>query len=138
MLGIIHQFKTFTILDSNRILRSAYEVQEIHNAGGTSCATFAAKLLEVIGHDSSLHTPKQYIIKQCTSMKSEVNKEIAEIYFQYNFKSIGEHCKVRTYLKFKISAGKEKYLDLEGLPQKYRKRFCAFRISCHDLEIERG
>ncbi len=29
------------------------------------------------------------------------------------------------------------YLDLEGLPQKNRKLFCAFRISCHDLEIER-
>ncbi len=34
--------------------------------------------------------------------------------------------------------GREKYLDLEGLPQKNRKRFCAFRISCHGLEIERG
>ncbi len=33
---------------------------------------------------------------------------------------------------------REKYLYLEGLTQKKRKHFCAFRISCHDLEIERG
>ncbi len=73
-------------LDFNRIL-SIYESElEIHNAGGTSWATFAAKLLEIIGHDSSLHIPKQDIIKQTTSMKSEVNKEIAESYSQYNFK----------------------------------------------------
>ncbi len=72
-------------------------------------------------------------------MKSEVITEIAEIYFQYNYKSISEHYKLRTYVKFKTSVGRERYLDLEGLPQKKnRKPFCAFRISCHDLEIERG
>ncbi len=126
-------------LDSNRILRSAYESElAIHNAGGTSWAAFVDKLLEIIGHDSSLHTPEQDIMKQSTSMKSEVNKEIAELYFQYNYKSISEHCKLRTHVKFKTSVGKEKYLDLEGLPLKNRKPSCAFRISCHDLEIERG
>ncbi len=52
-------------LDFNRILRSAYESElEIHNAGGTPWVTFEAKLLEIIGHDSSLHTPKLDIIKQ--------------------------------------------------------------------------
>jgi hypothetical protein len=32
----------------------------------------------------------------------------------------------------------ENYLTLEDLPQKSRKLFCSFRISCHDLEIEKG
>ncbi len=42
---------------------SAYESEiEIHNAEGTSWATFVAKLLEIIGHDSSLHTPNQVIL----------------------------------------------------------------------------
>ncbi len=34
--------------------------------------------------------------------------------------------------------GQEIYLDLEDFQQKNRKRLCAFRTSCHDLEIERG
>ncbi len=135
----IRYWHTIIKLDSNRILRSIYQSElEIHNAGGTLCATFVAKLLEIIGHDSSLHTPKQYIIKQSTSMKSEVNNEIAGLYFLYNFKSICEHCKLSTYVKFKTGMGMEKYLDLEGLPQNNRKHFCAFRISCYNLEIERG
>ncbi len=108
-------------LDSNRILRSAYESElEIHNAGGTSWATFVAKLLELIDHDSCLHTPKQDIINQSTSMKSEVNTEIAELYFQYNYKSISEHNKLRTYVNFKTSVGREKYLDLEDFHRKKR------------------
>ncbi len=135
----IRYWHKLIMLDSDRILRSAYEsALEIHNAGGTSWATFVAKLLEIIGHDSSLHTLKQDIIKQGNSMKSEVNKEIAELYFQYNFKSISEHCKLRTYVKFKTGVDREKYLDLEGLPHKYRKLVCAFRIIYHNLEIERG
>ncbi len=81
---IIRYWHKLIKLDSNRILKSAYESElEIHNAGGTSLATFVAKLLAIIGHDSSLHTPKQNIIKRSTSMKIEVNKEIAELYFQY-------------------------------------------------------
>ena len=48
------------------------------------------------------------------------------------------HSKLRTYNKFKKGIGREKYLDIEDVPQSNRKLFCAFRISCHDLEIERG
>ena len=32
----------------------------------------------------------------------------------------------------------EKYVNIVDFPQKSRKLFCVFRISCHDLEIERG
>ena len=45
--------------------------------------------------------------------------------------------KLRTYKKFKIVTGFEKYLDnLKN--QKQRKLFTKFRLSSHDLEIERG
>ena len=45
--------------------------------------------------------------------------------------------KLRTYKKFKTVTGFEKYLDiLEN--QKQRKLLTKFRLSSHDLEIERG
>ena len=127
-------------VNTNRILRSAYESElEIHNAGGTSWATFVAKLLDLIGHDSSLQSPKSDHIKQHNySTSCKVKKEIPDLYFQFHVASIGQHSKLRTYNKFKEGIGREKYLDIEDLPQSNRKLFCAFRISCHDLEIERG
>ena len=45
---------------------------------------------------------------------------------------------MRTYVKFKEKPELEEYLKIEDLSIKCRKLFCAFRISCHDLEIERG
>jgi hypothetical protein len=71
-------------------------------------------------------------------LSKEVKEHIAQLYFQYNFDSIGEHSKLRTYVTFKENADREVYLDLEDIPIKHRKLFCSFRISCHDLEIERG
>ena len=40
-------------------------------------------------------------------------------------------------MKFKTTYDREKYLDLVDLPFSFRRLFCAFKISCHDLEIER-
>ena len=45
--------------------------------------------------------------------------------------------KLRTYKKFKIVTGFEKYLDILK-NQKQRKLFTKFRLRLHDLEIERG
>ena len=45
--------------------------------------------------------------------------------------------KLRTYKKFKNVTGFEKYLDILK-NQKQRKLFTKFRLSSHDLEIERG
>ena len=45
--------------------------------------------------------------------------------------------KLRTYKKFKIVTGFEKYLDILK-NQKQRKLFTKFRLSSHDLEIEGG
>ena len=32
----------------------------------------------------------------------------------------------------------EKYVKIMDIPLSWRKMFCAFRISCHELEIEKG
>ncbi len=59
-------------------------------------------------------------------------------YFQFNFQNIGEHSKLRTYVTFKLNSNREDYLDIEDISLKHQKLFCSFRISCHDLKIERG
>ncbi len=41
-------------------------------------------------------------------------------------------------MKFKEKAEAERYLNMSDLPLKSRNPFCAFTISCHDFEIERG
>ncbi len=50
----------------------------------------------------------------------------------------GENSKLRTYVKFKLNSNREDYLDIEDITLKHRTLFCSFRISCHDLKIERG
>ncbi len=42
-----------------------------------------------------------------------------------------------TYVTLKQSAELVNYLLLQDLPQKSRKLFCAFWISCHDFQIKR-
>ena len=32
----------------------------------------------------------------------------------------------------------EEYVNIYNVPLSWRKLYCSFRISCHDLEIERG
>ncbi len=61
--------------------------------------------------------------------------QLSQDYFQYNFQNIGEHSKLRTYVK--LNSNREDYVDIENIALKHRKLFCSFRISCHDLEIER-
>ena len=127
-------------LDSNRILKCAYESElEIHNSGGTSWATFVLKLLELAGSEQLWQEVDPTVIKrQASSMNNKVKQEYSNLYFQSNYDAIGEHSKLRTYVTFKVEADREKYLDLVDIPLKQRKLFCTFRISCHDLEIERG
>ncbi len=37
-----------------------------------------------------------------------------------------------------LRAALENYLKVDNVPQSWRKLYCNIRISCHDLEIERG
>ena len=72
------------------------------------------------------------------NFSDQVKAQFSQHYFQSHFQNIGEHSKLRTYVKFKLNANREDYLDIQDISLKHRKLFCSFRISCHDLEIERG
>ncbi len=43
-----------------------------------------------------------------------------------------------TYIEFKHNCNIENYLNIEYVPYSWSKLYCNIRISCHDLEIERG
>ena len=54
-----------------------------------------------------------------------------------HLKKEGQDKKLRTYKIFKTVIGFEKYLDILN-NQKQRKLYSRFRLSSHDLEIEKG
>ena len=69
---------------------------------------------------------------------SEVHPSLNHLYYNHNVNSVGQHSKLRTYVEFKSDFEMDNYLDVEEVPSKWRKLFCCLRVSCHDLEIERG
>ncbi len=71
-------------------------------------------------------------------LSDKLKTQLSQDYFQYNFQNIGELSKLRTYIKLKLNLKREDYLDIEDISLKHRKLFCSFKISCHDLDIERG
>ena len=66
--------------------------------------------------------------------KDQCNRQ----YFEYHFDNIKENSKLRTYITFKQNATIEPYLLLNNIPVLWRKVYSSIRLSCHDLEIERG
>ena len=60
------------------------------------------------------------------------------MYYVNAFGQINEHSKLRTYKTFKSSYALEKYIEISDIPLSWRKLYCSFRISCHELEIEKG
>ena len=45
---------------------------------------------------------------------------------------------MRTYVSFKNTYTLENYVNIHDIPLSWRKLYCSYRISCHNLEIERG
>ena len=83
-------------LDSNRILKGAYESElEIHKSGGISWATFVEKLLEMTGNHNLWQSQDPiYIKNQLHSLNNKVKEEVSQLYFQHNFDSIVAHSKL--------------------------------------------
>ena len=72
------------------------------------------------------------------TLKERSQQCITKLYFENEFKSINQMSKLRTYKLFKSDYKLQNYVNICYIPLKWRKMYCAFRISCHDLEIERG
>ncbi len=84
-----------------------------------------------------LNTKDNVVTKgQMGRLSDKLKTQLSQDYFQYNFQNIGEHSKLRTYVKFKLNSNREDYFDIEDISLKHRKLLCSFRINCHDLKIE--
>ena len=76
---------------------------------------------------------KQSIINK---LKSVFNKVWIKQVFNDQGKRQNARNKLKTYRPFKANIKQEKYTQI--LDQKQRQILCKFRISSHDLEIEKG
>ena len=129
--------------DQDRILSSAFNSElEIHRNGGTSWVSFIVKLLELnqapTAWASNAETNLSDITPHLKTFSSNCKNTITQLYVNFSRDSVGEHSKLRTYITFKNDFEMERYLHVEDIPNKMRRLFCSFRVSCHDLEIERG
>ena len=129
-------------LDSSRYLKEAYLSElSIHNKGGASWVTLTLKLLKII-NDTELwnkqNTNVHYSKQNITLLRDRVNASITKLYYDCEFNSIVDSSELRMFKKFKDNYDLEEYVNITDVPLSWRKLFCAFRISCHDLEIERG
>jgi hypothetical protein len=68
---------------------------------------------------------------------STVQKRITDCYNRLWYTNINNSNRLRTYCLFKHEFCTEKYLDYINTP-KYRSALTRFRVSSHDLQIERG
>ena len=129
-------------LEESRLLKLAYMSElSIFEQGRLSWVTFIIKLLEII---QKKHLWDKHVagincsVNDMTSLKESTQKIIADMYFTNEFQSINEKCKLRTYKKMKHEYNMESYVNICNVPLSWRKLNCSFRISCHELEVERG
>ena len=127
-------------MTEDRLVKSAYLSElDIHKRGGQSWASFIHILLELANLSSVWDAPDPLELhKQSTTLKGKARSFYKQFYFDHNFAIVGQQSKLRSYIEFKNNSNMENYLTIEDVPQSWRKMYCNIRISCHDLEIERG
>lgn len=128
--------------DSDRMLWSAFQSElNIHKQGGVSWVSFVLKILELCNSDASvslLSTTSDDLKGKIKSGCNKIKSSIPDLYYKCSMDSITSRSKLRTYITFKTDFEMEPYLHVDNIPTKWRKLFCSLRVSCHDLEIERG
>ena len=127
-------------MNDNRLLKIAFLSElEVHRCGGNSWVTFILKLFEVMKANHILKSTNRLNDKnEIYKIKTFVMESITKLYYENAFDQITEHNKLRTYKTFKDSYSLENYIKISDIPLSWRKLYCSFRISCHDLEIEKG
>ncbi len=125
-------------MTNDRLLKQAYLSElEIYRKGKDSWAAFIFQLLKVIKLEDIIDTPPQNK-GLVHDTKDRIRTSFKKLYFDSQFSMVNDNSKLRTYIMFKNNHCEEKYLSITNVPQNWRRLYCNFRISCHDLEIERG
>ena len=136
---VIRYWSRILHMSDDRLLKQAfYSELHIHNNGGTSWASFVIQLLESINSASIWQNNTTLDKHVISTLKSKVTNSLTDKYFKTEFGMIGSNSKLRTFAKFKSNYIMEKYITISDIPLCWRRLYCSFRISCHDLEIERA
>lgn len=100
--------------------------------GGTNWAAQIKEILEThgLGEIWLLQDPNVVPL-------SMIKQRILDIYQQSWYSQINNSSRLSSYCKFKHSFEQEKYLNVIT-DKKYRIALCKFRVSAHNLSIERG
>ena len=100
---------------------------------------FIESILELINHPHLFTASYDILQNNIAEIKTHIMSKITQLYNTFSFDNISATSgKLRTYKKFRKHFNVEQYLKINDAPLAWRKLYCAFRISCHDLEIERG
>ena len=67
-------------------------------------------------------------------LKKKAFNNITKLYYTNQFAQSYNNSKLRTKCDYAL----EKYVGISDISLSWRKLFCAFRTSCHDLGIEHG
>ena len=131
-------------LDNDRLLKSAYlSEMQLYSKGHCTWINFIEKVLEISGiknlwqNQSNVSTTGKLNI-DIHSVKAKIVDSITQLYCADEFKRITCNSKLRLYKEFKSNYDIENYVNIYNVPLHFRKLYCSFRLSCHDLEIERG
>ena len=111
----------------NILLNEAYEVSK--KCGQKS---WACKIDSLTTYLKNVNHEKPVII----SDRKQIQHILRTLYIDHWQMHIKTESKMRTYIKFKSNFQYEKYLD--DLTRQHRTSFTRFRISAHNLAIERG
>ncbi len=126
-------------MGESRLLKSAYLSELAQDQQGKpSWYTFIKTIMGKVRCSTYLNETQSDVMGKRGFLKSRVTKYFQDLYFVDQFNDIDESSKLRTYVSFKQNFKMEQYLQIKNIPLYLRKNYCAFRISAHDLEIERG
>ena len=124
--NILTYYYNISLKTKSSILTEAFELYNSNN----NKSSWVFKSQQIIN----------YIKKNCHEVDILKRKSIIryckDMYIQFWKKKITSESKMRTYILYKNNFCYEKYLDI--LATELRKPLTQFRISAHNLEIERG
>ena len=128
--SIIKYFRRLEELDNSTLLGHAFGIsKELHIKGKESWYTSCLFILKQLNIDADMSLDE---------IKSKLLKRSMELWEkQIHENAVIKNGKMRTYYKFKPFFKKEMYLNVIK-NRDIRKSFTRYRVSAHDLEIERG
>ena len=113
-----------------RMLRS--DADKNVNYGGTNWASQIKDILQSHGFSNLWLTQDVYGVPF-----SAVKQRIIDVFQQTWYTEINNSSRLSSYCRFKHAFTQEKYLDCIS-EKKYRIPLCKFRVSAHNLAIEKG